>query len=1160
MVVKLKKKKEVFLTPRLLAGFLIACQIVSGTPTFSRAEVPNPSAAALRATIEGSTEPNLRNVFGLSSASLTPSAGLEESLGFTRKSFLYLMAAGLLWAGANGLTNIPTGAIAQDKKPDIEFVLPKEAGKPWDSLFKTDPKSKAIPFRASDTFFQIGLIRADNPAQGFYWDFSAVEPDGKFIGRVQSADGVGWRIVSPGTNDTIGAFNFGLANNFAIYDRYGKPASQDLSVLAPGEKAPPTEGSIPIYVVLARDKNSSPTKVQPAPIGYIQVRERLLLNQDKKPIASIRSATLTVKGLQENNHTVYLDGVSSTYDLYMADPSPELQKKLQERIDAMKPDSLPGKIMKTQLAIRLIHVDILLGEKGSGKFTKVGISPEEAKKAADALTAERLSVLNDLSRKESRQLIWQAIENADPFYRLYSEGVRLAGYRDDREVLEHILLTQKVIWAGWGAPQVKADAATPLQDWMRDVLVDSLRFQAIRTPEEAVQLTSEVLLTPGAELVRQRKQSVWLKDPWLNRTDRVLILRAKRQLGAFDKAVHQAAALHRAGYPVTFWSLLVHKQVDDNTKTIEQETLVIAGDKEGGKKVTILGADSVLGGLGGKKLEKGLYQFESIDSLKNLLEERGEYRLTLEKVAAAKTTVPTWADEIRKPIDYHHKFLDAAGRPRVDPLLNWIFFDHNVDPWFSFTREGFDNSRELARAFVRGLEKHKIALYIRQKKDGGKTEDVAVEDLAKREKALTLTKHEAVLGRAFQTLPGKMFSGTRKFTLQEEPPLRKVLQAEIRGDKVILVEKDSIEGGWSDSQHVSLFFAGYVEAVHEMMHRWAFARGGALGGTFKIGEWSGNMVDPFNDISWKQGEDKRWVRRSDKINLIDFGWEYGATNQDEDLAVTGQRYVVQAPEVRRIARGELKNGNLVPAVKYLHMKYIAFLDTDGKSMEYDLAGSEMPFAMDEFEKGVKALKGPLTGEQQRLLDLARRIHQLSQHMKENKKISQAVPGNTDLPAAVGFQKGLSAADRLAIFAEAAQGPGVIVVQADALARRAGLEDFMLALPADLRGRIVLFGKESAAAKKIAARTGITLVDSDELTDLAVALSSLWQADQVGFIGDADKARLLKAMLQRMSISLFSMDPDVSLGKILLHLGIPGSVLDQVDIGGLEEELGLQSFA
>ncbi len=1146
--------------PRLLAAFLIACQVVSGTPTFSRAEVPNPSAATLRATIEGSTEPNLRHLFGLPSASVAPSAGLEESLGFTRKIFLYLTAAGLLWAGANGLTNIPVGAIAQDKKPAVEFVLPKEVGKPWDSLFKTDPKSKAIPFRASDTFFQVGLVRADDPTRGFYWDFWAVEPDGTSIGRVQTAQDGGWRIVNPGTNDTIGALHFGLANNFTIYDRYGKPVSQNLSVLAPGEKAPPAKDPIPIYIVLARGGDGSPTKVQPDPIGYIQVRERLLLNQDKKPIALIRPATLMTKGFQENSHPFYLDGVSLTYDLYTADPSPGLQKKLQERLDAMKPDSLPGKIMKAQLAVRLIQVDLLLGEKGSGKFAKAGILPEEAKKAADALAVERLPVLNDLGRKESRQLIWQAIENADPLYRLYSEGVRLAGYRDDREVLEHILLTQKVIWAGWGAPHVKADAATPLQDWMRDILVDSLRFQAIRTPEEAIQLTSEVLLAPGAELVRQRKQDVWLKDPWLNRTDRVLILRAKRQFGAFDKAVHQAAALHRAGYPVSFWSLLVHKQMDDNTKTIVQETLVVAGDKEGGKKITILGADSVLGDLGGKKLEKGLYQFESIDSLKNLLEERGEYRMTLENAAAAKTTMPAWANELRKPIDYNHKSWDAAGQPHRDPLLNWIFFDHNVDPWFSFTRESFDNSRELARAFAKGMEKHKIALYIRQKKDGGKTEDVAVEDLAKREKALILTKHEAVLGKAFQTLPGKMFSGTRKFTLQEEAPLKKVLQAEIRGDKVVLVERDSVEGGRADSREVSLFFAGYVEAVHEMMHRWAFARGDALSGTFKIGEWTGNMVDPFNDISWKQGEDKRWVRRSDKINLIDFGWEYGATNQDEDIAVTGQRYVVQAPEVRRIARGELRNGNLVPAVKYLHMKYIAFLDTDGKSMEYDLAGGEMPFAMDEFEKGVKALKRPLTDEQQRLLDLARRIHQLSQHMKENKKISQAAPGSTDLPAVVEFQRDLSAADRLAIFAEAARGPGVVVVQASTLARRAGLEDFMLALPADLKSRIILFGKESAAAKRIAARAGITLVDSDELTDLAVALSSLWQADQVGFIGDADKARLLAAMLQRMNISLFSMDPDVALGKILLSLGIPGTVLDQVDIGGLEEELGRRRFA
>ncbi len=132
------------------------------------------------------------------------------------------------------------------------------------------------------------------------------------------------------------------------------------------------------------------------------------------------------------------------------------------------------------------------------------------------------------------------------------------------------------------------------------------------------------------------------------------------------------------------------------------------------------------------------------------------------------------------------------------------------------------------------------------------------------------------------------------------------------------------------------------------------------------------------------------------------------------------------------------------------------------------------------------------------------------------------------------------------------GPGILVIEAGVVSRRMGLAEFIARVPRKMGNRIVLFGPESAEAREIAVRNGITVVDSDKLNDLILQLMILGdEADRVGYLGDPETAAVLSARLpSSMKVTLF--DPETALDRILLYLGFPQSVLETINAVGIEE--------
>ena len=137
-------------------------------------------------------------------------------------------------------------------------------------------------------------------------------------------------------------------------------------------------------------------------------------------------------------------------------------------------------------------------------------------------------------------------------------------------------------------------------------------------------------------------------------------------------------------------------------------------------------------------------------------------------------------------------------------------------------------------------------------------------------------------------------------------------------------------------------------------------------------------------------------------------------------------------------------------------------------------------------------------------------------------------------------------------AEAAEGKRVFVVQTSILTQRVGLEEFLARMPREV-GRVILFGEGSAAAKELAARSDIIVVDSDRIANLAVTLIGLEEANKINYLGDPSTAQALARMLPA-SMQVAPIDPAAGLEEILRALGFPKYVLEQINAVGLEEQL------
>jgi hypothetical protein len=478
------------------------------------------------------------------------------------------------------------------------------------------------------------------------------------------------------------------------------------------------------------------------------------------------------------------------------------------------------------------------------------------------------------------------------------------------------------------------------------------------------------------------------------------ILRAGNQTSAMDRAIYLAAALQRGGRNVTLWSVSIEKIIDDWTKTKVQEPLIVFPKQEGKPELLVMGSDSILGSLKGKKLGNGYYEFPAFSALQPLLARSAQFQVSMVGVLEAESSLASWMGSIQNVL---------ASIRLDDPILASILLDSNVaDTWERYSHRASESTASLAQGrFVQLIRDNKIALKVEQVRDGKIVATFNVNNIDSRAADEILSRHEATLGRCFHMLPPKFEDRFRNLTLRSEPVLELLPSAIIEDGRIRIDTRERRVIGRASDNTVMLAAPRFPEAFHELLHRW----GNSRTEQFTVGDWKGTLVEPFNEISWERRDrghgwdrllsaiswrkdrGRGWDRLSDTFKIEDFWWDYGATNEREDFAVIGQFYGTLAASTRERVRAELKKGNLTPAAKYLYFKMIAFLDADGRSLEIDLDDADKPFTIAEFEAAVQALekKGGLNDEQERVRDLVKLIKTLNGMLREKKATGSIAP-------------------------------------------------------------------------------------------------------------------------------------------------------------------------
>ena len=576
----------------------------------------------------------------------------------------------------------------------------------------------------------------------------------------------------------------------------------------------------------------------------------------------------------------------------------------------------------------------------------------QARRAFEAFEKVKAPKPNELNTTHTRKVLWDAIGAAHPAYRLYVEAVRLAGHDDDRDILEKTLRPLLSSWTRGNNLRPLAEVREPIGNWGRDVLSDCLRMQTIRDADDAIKLTADLKLVPESATKRTRA----IGDPPAMSTRPFPLLRSSGRIAVFDRAAHQAAALQRAGFDVAFWSLAAATKIDASTKSIGQETLIVYPEKTGQMPVIAIGSDEILKPLGGEPVVAGVYRFASLAKLDDFLARTGQFRVAMADVLEANAAPLAWAKAMQTVLTTK----PGAGTPR-EILIELATLD-SCGGFNSAATQSFAVTAQAA--FIKTLQTQSIRLTISQVKNGKAEPATPIADFAKRDKDKELPKHEAAMGRAFQVLPAKVLDGVQTIQLQSEPLNEKRSIGVRQGARVVVKEVDVPLPGRGWSNRMFLASPNYQIGLHELLHCWAFNRSEV----FVSGEWRGTMVDLYNEIAWVRDKDAPgWAIRGVTAKLDDFARDYAATNEKEDLAVTGEYYAVLPKTLRTQVRGQLKKGSLAPAVKYLFMKHIAFLDTDGKGIEYETDAIDPPFTKEELDKSVKALidRKAYTDEQKR---------------------------------------------------------------------------------------------------------------------------------------------------------------------------------------------------
>ncbi|GEM_PF-3996083 len=925
-------------------------------------------------------------------------AGLEENppqgSRFNRRTLLKAAGAAAAVAG------LGTWWLTRDSEE--RFLKPEEVPAPWKQFFKPAEGAEPLPFLGEDYFrFQISSRHLDA-------GYRAFDPDGKELGRIDATRGDYQRIADPRTGETLGYYrmpvqwqpNFGI-ERFVLRNPTGGEM-MTVSVYPYGQeeeaaegvpwgwrdpKSLKTETPRPIYQVFEDEKHQV-THVEM--IGYVEThadKPGRLLDLDKRPIARLEPVQIIYSG-QDPQTFQLLDTALAARpgnNRYFTEaPSEKQAAELSDALDRFQPDTLDGRKAKLQMAHRWIQLQVLLGKR------TVAVDPKKARETGEALVKRSTTDLEDFENPEVRRLLWDAIANFHPWFAMAREAVRHLGWEEDPKILRYVLSQIQQWWIELenSKRNALADGDGRMTDLTKDLLEEVLLYNGFQTLDEVAD-GFKTFLGGSARLSRE---FLYIDRP--KGSDPALVplslmqarLRGFRDVSNVQILLHQAVALQRLGYEVSFLSYVPVAnglEKEEPVKTLSHEWLVMATHPDHPKEAVLFSAHR--------------------EFLKRFGEETspGVTRVTRERILEVNQTLPPG---FYLPMEKYSPFpLDAStylrARDQAMQRRTKSFPPWHAELMGSGLGLAVESEGELHQQFEQDLASAYVQAMAQRFDEIVK--ETGIEVVTNGLTGSELEVRKAGWGAALGLIPRKLIKGLKKIVFLRETEIVPFREARVENGRVVWENVD-LEAEGTYSNQVIKSVKGVATPAHEIFHLWD------LYVTDQIHDWRGDLSELFHQISWQRNGQGPWVlRKTTDVDMRDFAQRtHGLANEREDIAVNGERYVMDSVAFRSEAREAMAGGNYAPAVKYLFAKYLLFLDTDGTSFEYSVSDHSPSITWSEVAAAIRTDAEGLNPkpEAKRLGALVERMREVWLKERESNSIVQRAP-EAPLIAAAGLEEG-----------------------------------------------------------------------------------------------------------------------------------------------------------
>ncbi len=700
----------------------------------------------------------------------------------------------------------------------------------------------------------------------------------------------------------------------------------------------------PFYQIISRDKDGRPNKV--SLIGFIKEDpdgHEVLMSTDKKPIALLEhQATIGFWDKQSDKYIykILLNGYSLTSKFFGVSASKALADELHALIMQFKPTTQAGRQAKLLLSHRWLQMRLALGEPLNFK-----IDPVKCRLISEELSKLSVEELGNISQPRVRNLLWQALANAHPYYTLLWEAVRYLGeiegsnlWEDKPETLKSVLSRFQDCFDTYDVDKDNNLHFCDMNLETKNMLIKMLDFNSLTTLEEIEDFFRYFIVEIDI-----------LDNRWVSSFSDVAREKSK-YIKRFEHIVLKAFVLQRAGYDVELifskQKKMTQQKLDSETKTlVDDNAWFLVRDKDNPNRRYAIELSRNLHGRDVQGTDRQMITGPIELTQEDIQVLQAEYSqatvFPMRSCPACSWSVLPYTqvyeqvigNKLRERGSERESLRADAEDMRIGDIgvIVEVSNEHEILFWpFVELLELSDKeSRQvdsiMAQRFEQVMRSHGIPVV----EEPGIDYD-------------ELIRRKAEFARAFDVMPTKFLRRLRRFTIQKEVDKERSVEPVVKDGKVQMKPGDyEYAGRYLSSEEEVKAKEDADTALHELLHHWDLAI------TDELKDLYGDVSEIFYDISWIKDRYGNWRLRSEMVNMEHFSKEHALLDPGEDLAGAGTHYCMEGIKVRLNASNAMIKGDFVPAVKYLFCKYLMFLDSDGLAIEYSVGRNSEPIAFEE---------------------------------------------------------------------------------------------------------------------------------------------------------------------------------------------------------------------